>query len=343
MILVVVISALCVGISVGENCACATGDVHARDGAGTTHSVLGTLTKSHCVAYKGNQVAAGGLQWAHVTYNGQDAWIASNWLTFQPCTLTSKCACATGNVHVRSGAGTSHGILGTMAIGSCLPFKGDRSTVGGLSWAHVDYDHADGWVASNWLAFKDSCSTTGTGSHTGSTSVQQLPGCPHIVSRAEWGARAPKHPDQPLPHVPQNVYIHHGASAACTTKTRCTAIVKQYQNYHMDGHGWPDLGYTFVIGEDGNVYEGHGWGKIGTHTLHHNSDGLGFCVIGDFTSRVPNAAAINAVKQLIDCGVKNGKITSDYIIKGHRDVRATACPGQKFYDLIQTWPHYKAH
>lgn len=39
--------------------------------------------------------------------------------------------------------------------------------------------------------------------------------------------------------------------------------------------GWDDIGYTFVIGEDGNVYESRGWDKIGTHTLNHNYDGLG--------------------------------------------------------------------
>lgn len=39
--------------------------------------------------------------------------------------------------------------------------------------------------------------------------------------------------------------------------------------------GWSDIGYSFVIGEDGNVYEGRGWDTVGAHTLHHNTDGLG--------------------------------------------------------------------
>ncbi len=68
----------------------------------------------------------------------------------------------------------------------------------------------------------------------------------------------------------------------------------------------------------------------------------GLCVIGDFSDHVPNTKALDALKQLIQCGVDNGKIRSDYILYGHRDVTATTCPGDKFYELIQTWPHYKS-
>lgn len=108
----------------------------------------------------------------------------------------------------------------------------------------------------------------------------------------------------------------------------------------MDTHGWPDIGYSFIIGEDGNIYEGRGWNTIGAHTYNHNYDGLGFCVMGDFTSHVHNDLAINAVKSLIDCGVKTGRITQNYVLKGHRDVGQTSCPGDKLYALIKTWPHY---
>ena len=41
---------------------------------------------------------------------------------------------------------------------------------------------------------------------------------------------------------------------------------------------WPDIGYSFIIGEDGNIYEGRGWNTIGAHTYNHNYDGLGMSV-----------------------------------------------------------------
>ncbi|PVD20600.1 hypothetical protein C0Q70_18756 [Pomacea canaliculata] len=143
-----------------------------------------------------------------------------------------------------------------------------------------------------------------------------------------------------MPGPAQYVFIHHGASAACHDEAACKATVRSYQNYHMDGHGWSDIGYSFIVGEDGNVYMGRGWTEIGAHTLNFNSVGIGICIIGDFTSRVPNDAALNAVKHLISCGLSNGHIRASYTLKGHRDVGQTECPGTKLYELIHSWPHY---
>ena len=66
----------------------------------------------------------------------------------------------------------------------------------------------------------------------------------------------------------------------------------------------------------------------------------GLCLIGDFNKHEPTDVAVYAVKSLIDCGVKQGKITHNYVLKGHRDVGQTSCPGDNLYALIQTWPNY---
>ncbi|XP_052786041.1 peptidoglycan recognition protein 1-like [Mya arenaria] len=248
-------------------------------------------------------------------------------------TLAADCACATTAVHVRNGAGTTHTILTTLAPGHCLTFKGHRQTVDSASWVNVDYNGQNGWIHEGYVTIKACSFST-------STSSAQLPGCPHIISRAGWGARAPTHPHTHLTHTPKYMFIHHGASGFCHTKAECTHMVQSYQNYHMDGHGWSDIGYSFVVGEDGNVYEARGWDSVGAHTLNYNSVGLAICVIGDFTHRVPNDAALNAVKQLIQCGLDNHKLTSTYTLRGHRDMGQTACPGDKLYALIHGWPHY---
>lgn len=44
----------------------------------------------------------------------------------------------------------------------------------------------------------------------------------------------------------------------------------------MDTNGWNDIGYSFLVGEDGNVYEGRGFDRVGAHTLGHNTVALGF-------------------------------------------------------------------
>ncbi|XP_050398703.1 peptidoglycan-recognition protein SC2 isoform X1 [Patella vulgata] len=172
----------------------------------------------------------------------------------------------------------------------------------------------------------------------GSGSV--LGGCPNIVSRSAWGARSPTSITYLTKQPVHYAFIHHGESASCTTQSSCSAIVRSYQNYHMDTHGWSDIGYSFLVGEDGNAYEGRGWDRVGAHTQGYNSVGLAFCMIGSFDSRVPNAAAIATVKRMIACGVSKGKISQSYVLRGHRDMGSTSCPGQALYNLIRTWPHY---
>jgi N-acetylmuramoyl-L-alanine amidase len=57
------------------------------------------------------------------------------------------------------------------------------------------------------------------------------------------------------------------------------------QNHHMDRNGWADIGYNFVVGEDGRVYTARGALRVGTHAAGCNSRSLGIAVIGNFTSK----------------------------------------------------------
>jgi hypothetical protein len=83
--------------------------------------------------------------------------------------------------------------------------------------------------------------------------------------------------------VPFAVVHHGGMKKYCTTVGECAAIVRSYQNYHIDCNGWNDIGYNFLIGEDGNVYEGRGWEAVGAHAPTYNTRSIGICIIGDFT------------------------------------------------------------
>jgi len=95
-----------------------------------------------------------------------------------------------------------------------------------------------------------------------------------------------------------------------------------------------------LVGEDGNVYEGRGWDREGAHTSGYNNISLAAAIIGDYTERLPNAAALKAVKELIACGVGKGKINANYTLCGHRDVLSTTCPGDALYNDLKTWPNW---
>lgn len=263
-------------------------------------------------------------------------------LTICQTTNAKDCACSLSRGQVLNNDG---GFVGTALQGECFPILGHSN----VTWQHIQYHDQSAWIAHSSVETRDCDSTvpTTTPGSLDPTAVRpspNLPGCPTIITRDEWGAMPPSHAMTLLTETPKYVFIHHGATSPCSTQQECSTRVRSYQTFHMSappaGRGWWDIGYSFMVGEDGNVYEGRGWDQVGAHTYGYNSVGLGISFIGDFRDRLPNPNAIHAAQALIKCGVENGKIIGNYILKGHRDVGNTECPGQTLYDYIQTWPHY---
>ncbi|GBO36451.1 Peptidoglycan recognition protein 3, partial [Araneus ventricosus] len=104
---------------------------------------------------------------------------------------------------------------------------------------------------------------------------------------------------------------------------------------------WADIGYSFLVGGDGRIYEGRGWKAVGAHTYGYNSKAIGISFMGNFDKVQPSAAMVDAARKLIDCGVEKKFISANRQIHGHRDAKCTACPGAALYSIIQKWPGFK--
>lgn len=105
-------------------------------------------------------------------------------------------------------------------------------------------------------------------------------------------------------------------------------IVRSFQNYHMDGHGWSDIGYHYVIFASGNVYEGRNINSWGAHALNANHT-TGFCFVmgpGDTPSQ-EMLHAFHALRRMH--GITR--------YRGHRQVpgNATWCPGPELERLLK--------
>ncbi|XP_053573918.1 N-acetylmuramoyl-L-alanine amidase isoform X2 [Bombina bombina] len=168
--------------------------------------------------------------------------------------------------------------------------------------------------------------------------------CPAIIPRCMWGAKpyngSPTLLKLPLP----NIFIHHTyePSRPCTSFADCSANMQSMQNFHQEGRGWDDIGYSFVVGSDGYVYAGRGWFWVGAHTKGHNSVGFGVSFIGDYTSSVPEGRILSLVKdQLIRCAVRSGYMSPNYAVQGHRQLVSTSCPGDALFKEIKSWDHFK--
>ncbi|XP_066285430.1 peptidoglycan-recognition protein SC2-like isoform X2 [Branchiostoma lanceolatum] len=163
-----------------------------------------------------------------------------------------------------------------------------------------------------------------------------------IISRAEWGARPPKsrvNMTSPVPYV----IIHHSYEPdVCLNRSQCEKFVRGIQNFHMDTRGWDDIGYNFLVGGNGDVFEGRGWDVVGAQAgPDWNSRSIGICFIGNFTDKLPPKEAISAGKALILLGVEKKKVVTNYTLYGHRQVRPTECPGNEFFKLVTQWDHWK--
>ncbi|XP_055069944.2 N-acetylmuramoyl-L-alanine amidase isoform X1 [Misgurnus anguillicaudatus] len=168
--------------------------------------------------------------------------------------------------------------------------------------------------------------------------------CPTIIPRCIWGAAPPHVPldslSPPLPFL----YIHHTEipRKPCVNLQMCSKNMRAMQQFHQKDRKWHDIGYSFVVGSDGYIYEGRGWMSQGAHTRGRNQVGYGVAFIGNYTSDLPSRYTLELVgHHLIKCGVKNGFLQENFTMLGHRQVVNTSCPGDFLYSEIKAWEHYK--
>ncbi|XP_013870469.1 peptidoglycan recognition protein 5 [Austrofundulus limnaeus] len=155
----------------------------------------------------------------------------------------------------------------------------------------------------------------------------------NIVSREQWGAAPPKQKET-LRGPAQRVVIHHTAFQSCRGLAECKEGVLHIQRFHMNDRDFDDIGYNFLVGGDGLVFEGRGWGVVGAHTKGHNRDTLGIAFMGNYTNDTPSKDALQSVKQLLISGVSLGFLQPQFVLFGHRDLGNTICPGENLYAAL---------
>lgn len=122
-----------------------------------------------------------------------------------------------------------------------------------------------------------------------------------------------------------HIVIHHSASPRTTT----AADIKRWH----EERGWHDIGYHLVIEGDARLVWGRPLSECGAH-CPPNMGRVGICVVGDNTK--PEHRWTEDQQDALERVV--GAFTllwPDARVCGHRDLRATECPGLEVADL---WP-----
>jgi hypothetical protein len=158
----------------------------------------------------------------------------------------------------------------------------------------------------------------------GLTPLVPPPSPVELVSRQAWGALAPE-PQAMVPHVIQRLTVHHtGEEGGLTGPAR----IREMQEWHIVGQGWPDLAYHVVIGRDGTVYEGRDPAFRGDTATPYDTTGHYLVVLeGNFDVERPTSAQWDSLVAVLAWAGDHYEVSPD-TITGHSDHAATLCPGR---------------
>jgi hypothetical protein len=133
------------------------------------------------------------------------------------------------------------------------------------------------------------------------------------------------------------IIVHHSATDRGNMAT--------FDDFHRNGNNWDGIGYDFVIGNgrgsgDGQIEVTFRWRDQvpgahcgGTPDNWANVDGIGICLVGDFTKTRPTYRQIQSLKTLVRFLQQRYRIPTDKVY-GHAETpgytRGSVCPGRYF-------------
>lgn len=154
-----------------------------------------------------------------------------------------------------------------------------------------------------------------------------------LITREQWGARPPKRVSHNI--SPISATGHWGGPSPWRGRdfndhARCYAIVRSWQNFHMDTRGWADIAYSGMPCPHGHVFQGR-WTRVrtaanGTNSGNFNSYAL--CYIGGEGDPLTEAGK----KAFID----GARWLHVPLRHAHSDWKATGCPGPEIRNWIKS-------
>lgn len=138
--------------------------------------------------------------------------------------------------------------------------------------------------------------------------------------------------------------IHHTASLKNLDNP--ALAIRNIYNWHALGRGWGDIGYNYIIDQQGKIYEGRYGGEevVGAHAGKSNTGSIGVAVLGNYEENDAPEAVINALAKLISAksaihninplgsSLFRGSVSQNVL--GHKDVGQTLCPGKYLYEKL---------
>ena len=112
----------------------------------------------------------------------------------------------------------------------------------------------------------------------------------------------------------KGIVIHHSASKDVSANT--------INEWHLE-RGWNQVGYHFVIRQNGDIEPARQWDRAGAHARGRNRTHIGICLTGHFGKYPPSIEQINSLIKLVNGLINRFDIES--IEKHHEN-----CPNEYF-------------
>lgn len=155
-----------------------------------------------------------------------------------------------------------------------------------------------------------------------------------VIPRGEWKARAPRSAmaDQA---PPTEAFLHYSDSsdaARIDTDAEAAAAVRSIQRFHIEGRGWSDVAYHYLAVQlqgrgETLLFAGRNPRKVPAAQGGHNAGTLAICVYAGPLDTITRRT-LYVVEEVLR---KHPQLRT---LGGHRDVTATACPGDELYATI---------
>ncbi len=153
-----------------------------------------------------------------------------------------------------------------------------------------------------------------------------------LVPRSAWTSE-PVGANHVLMGKVQKITIHHTDEHGGMDGKGDLDIVRMIENFHRGPQKrWAAIGYHFLVGKDGKIYEGRPVKFQGAH-CGKNENNLGISVIGNCHHNLPNPRQLKALQAFLDDQRDRFNVPKSQVY-GHRDIKPTICPGDRLYGWV---------
>lgn len=158
-----------------------------------------------------------------------------------------------------------------------------------------------------------------------------------IIPASEWGREVTGNPGRvDLSRVNELTIHYTGAPSVNVKPNEVAAYIKRTERSHKarPGENMSTIGYNYLLDEYGRIWEGRGLTyRNAANGTASNMTSVSVCILVGVKDNKISPEMVEAVRWLRAHVSRLAK--RELQVKGHRDHKATSCPGESLYRMVQ--------